>query len=129
VTTVKSSLTEALRDRYVIERELGRGGMATVYLARDLKHGRLVALKVLDGELSASVGPERFHREIRVTASLDHPHILPMLDSGDAAGLLWYTMPYVEGESLGDRLRRETQLPVEVLARSFIADSSLVYVC
>jgi serine/threonine-protein kinase len=87
--------------------------MATVYLAQDLKHGRLVALKVLHAEVAATVGPERFLREIRVTARLDHPHILPVLDSGGAAGLLWYTMPYVEGESLRDRLRRETQLSVE----------------
>ena len=95
-----------------MERELGRGGMATVYLARDLKHDRLVALKVLHSELAHALGPERFLREIRTTAGLDHPHILPVLDSGEASGLLWYAMPYVEGETLRDRLRRETQLPV-----------------
>jgi eukaryotic-like serine/threonine-protein kinase len=91
--------------------------MATVYLVRDLKHDRLVALKVLAPELTASVGPERFIREIRLTARLDHPHILPVLDSGEDAGRLWYTMPYVEGESLRDRLRRETQLPVDESVR------------
>ena len=95
-----SSLTDALRDRYVVERELGHGGMATVYLVRDLKHDRLVALKVLHPELAHALGPERFLREIRTTARLDHPHILPVFDSGEAAGLLWYTMPYVEGETL-----------------------------
>jgi tetratricopeptide (TPR) repeat protein/predicted outer membrane lipoprotein len=103
----------ALADRYTIERDLGRGGMATVYLARDLKRDRLVALKVLHSELVYTLGPERFLREIRTTARLDHPHILPVLDSGEAGGLLWYTMPYVRGESLRDRLARETQLPVE----------------
>jgi TolB-like protein len=113
VTAVESFLTDALRDRYVIKRELGRGGMATVYLAHDLKHDRLVALKLLHRELAAALGPERFLREIRLTARLDHPHILPVFDSGEAAGLLWYTMPYVEGESLRERLRREVQLPVE----------------
>ncbi len=87
--------------------------MATVYLARDLKHSRLVALKVLHPELAHALGPERFLREIQFTARLDHPHILPVHDSGEAAALLWYTMPYVEGESLRDRLRREVQLPIE----------------
>jgi serine/threonine-protein kinase len=101
-----------LDDRYRLERELGRGGMATVYLAKDLKHDRQVALKVLHPELAASLGPERFQREIRTTARLQHPHILPVLDSGEVAGQLWYTMPYVEGESLRDRLRREMQLPL-----------------
>ena len=108
-----SALVEALRDRYVLERELGRGGMATVHLARDLKHGRPVALKVLHPELAASLGPERFLREIRTTAQLRHPHILPVHDSGEAAGQLWYTMPYVEGESLRARLTRERQLSLE----------------
>jgi tetratricopeptide (TPR) repeat protein len=91
--------------------------MATVYLARDLKHDRPVALKVLHAELGATLGPERFLREIRLTARLDHPHILPVLESGEAGGLLWYTMPYVEGESLRDRLRRERQLPVQDAVR------------
>ncbi len=113
MTAVNSPLADALRDRYVIERELGRGGMATVYLAHDVEHGRPVGLKVLHPDLAAAVGPERFLREIQVTARLDHPHILPVLASGEAAGLLWYAMPYVEGESLRDRLRRETQLSVE----------------
>jgi serine/threonine protein kinase len=101
---VESSATEALSraiaDRYRLEKELGRGGMATVYLARDLKHDRSVALKVLHPELAATLGPERFLREIRLVARLQHPHILTVLDSGEAAGHLWFTMPYVEGESL-----------------------------
>ena len=91
--------------------------MATVYLARDLRHDRPVALKVLHPELAATLGPERFLREIRLTARLDHPHILPVLDSGEAGERLWYTMPYVEGESLRDRLRRERQLPVQDAVR------------
>jgi TolB-like protein/Tfp pilus assembly protein PilF len=106
-------LAAALRDRYVLERELGRGGMATVFLARDLRHDRQVALKVLHPELAATLGPERFQREIRLAARLQHPHILTVHDSGETAGQLWFTMPLVEGESLRDRLRRETQLPVE----------------
>src|SRR5499433_2080779 len=109
----RTELTNALADRYTIERELGRGGMATVFLARDLKHGRPVALKVLLGELAATLGPERFQREIHFAARLQHPHILTVLDSGEAAGQLWFTMPFVEGESLRDRLRRERQLPVD----------------
>jgi eukaryotic-like serine/threonine-protein kinase len=117
VADIAVQLRDALRDRYTIERELGRGGMATVYLARDLKHDRLVALKVLHLELAATLGPDRFLREIRTTARLEHPHILPVFDSGDANGLLWYTMPYVEGESLRDRLHREVQLPVEDAVR------------
>ena len=112
-----SSLREALRDRYLLERELGRGGMATVYLARDLKHDRLIALKLLHPELAHALGPDRFLREIRTTARLEHPHILPVFDSGEAAGVLWYTMPYVEGESLRDRLRREGQLPLDEAIR------------
>jgi serine/threonine-protein kinase len=108
-----AALREGLQDRYAFERELGRGGMATVWLARDLKHDRPVALKVLHPELAATMGPERFQREIRLAARLQHPHILTVLDSGESAGRLWFTMPYVEGESLRDRLRRERQLPVE----------------
>jgi len=106
-------LQEALGGRYAIQRELGRGGMATVFLADDLKHHRPVALKVLKPELAAALGPERFLREIEVTAKLNHPHILPLLDSGDAASFLYYAMPYVEGESLRDRLVREGQLPID----------------
>jgi serine/threonine-protein kinase len=108
-----AELAEALQDRYTIERELGRGGMATVYLAHDLRHDRPVALKILLPELAASLGPERFQREIHFAARLQHPHILTVLDSGEAAGQLWFTMPFVEGESLRDRLRRERQLPVD----------------
>ena len=106
-------LQAALADRYAIERELGRGGMATVYLARDRKHDRPVAVKVLRPELAAALGPERFLREIKLAARLTHPHILPLHDSGEADGFLFYVMPYVEGESLRDRLTRERQLPVE----------------
>ena len=112
-----AALREGLRDRYTLERELGRGGMATVFLARDLKHDRPVALKVLHPELAASLGPDRFQREIHVAARLQHPHILTVHDSGDAAGRLWFTMPFVEGESLRDRLTRERQLPVEDAVR------------
>jgi Tol biopolymer transport system component len=102
----------ALADRYVPEGELGRGGMATVYLARDLRHRRQVALKVLHPELSSVLGPERFLQEIELTAKLQHPHILPLFDSGSANGLLYYVMPRVEGETLRRRLERERQLPV-----------------
>ena len=109
----REDCAKGLADRYTLERELGRGGMATVYLAQDLKHDRPVALKVLHPELAASLGPERFQREIRFAARLQHPHILTVLDSGEAAGQLWFTMPFVEGETLRDRLRRERQLPVE----------------
>src|SRR5438132_11194118 len=91
--------------------------MATVYLARDLKHNRLVALKVLHPELAQTLGPERFQREIKLAARLQHPHILTVHDSGETAGQLWFTMPYVEGESLRDRLRRERQLPVDAALR------------
>jgi serine/threonine protein kinase len=106
-------LAAALADRYRIERELGEGGMATVYLARDLKHDRDVAIKVLKPELAAVVGSERFLAEIRTTANLQHPGILPLHDSGEVDSLLYYVMPYVEGESLRDRLDREQQLPVD----------------
>ena len=102
-----------MSDRYDIESELGAGGMATVYLASDLKHDRNVAVKVLKPELSAVIGGERFLAEIRTTANLQHPHILPLFDSGEADGLLYYVMPYVEGESLHERLEREGTLPVE----------------
>jgi serine/threonine protein kinase/tetratricopeptide (TPR) repeat protein len=106
-------LRDALSGRYTIDRELGRGGMATVYLARDLRHGRLVAIKVLRAELAASVGSERFHREIQTAAQLQHPHILALHDSGEADGVLFYVMPFVEGESLRERLAREHQLPLD----------------
>jgi serine/threonine-protein kinase len=105
-------LNRALAERYRVSHEIGRGGMATVYRAHDLKHDRPVALKVLKPELAAALGTDRFLREITLTARLDHPHILPLLDSGEADGLLYYVMPYVEGESLRDRLNREKQLPV-----------------
>ena len=107
-----ANLTTALADRYRIERELGAGGMATVYLAEDLKHKRKVAIKVLRAELGAAVGAERFLREIETTANLRHPHILPLYDSGSVDGFLYYVMPLVEGESLRDRLDREKQLPI-----------------
>ena len=113
VANVPAQLAAALSDRYRLERELGRGGMATVYLAEDLKHHRKVAVKVLHPELTAVLGAERFLREIEIAARLDHPHILPLYDSGEAAGFLFYVMPYVEGESLRDRLEREKQLPLE----------------
>ena len=109
-----AELQAALADRYVIERELGSGGMATVYLARDVKHGRYVALKVLSPALAASIGADRFLREIELAARLQHPHIVTVFDSGDAGGILWYTMPYVEGETLRARLERERQLPLDV---------------
>src|SRR5438034_761747 len=105
-------LQAALADRYTIERELGRGGMATVYLAQDLKHHRKVAIKVLKPELAAALGPERFLQEIEIAAGLTHPHILPLYDSGEATGLLYYVMPYVEGETLRNRLDRAGQLPL-----------------
>jgi serine/threonine protein kinase/tetratricopeptide (TPR) repeat protein len=110
---VFSRLSESLVDRYRIERELGAGGMATVYRAHDLKHDRAVALKVLHPDLSSSLGAERFAREVRTAARLQHPNILTVFDSGDADGQLWYTMPLVDGESLRDRLNREQQLPVQ----------------
>src|SRR5688572_17860469 len=110
---VPASLRDALADRYTLERELGRGGMAVVYLARDLRHDRPVALKVLRPELAVTLGPERFQREVRLAARLQHPHILTVHDSGEAAGQLWFTMPFVEGESLRQRLARERQLPID----------------
>ena len=106
-------LTAALADRYVIERELGAGGMATVYLAEDLKHKRQVAIKVLKPELAAVLGAERFVQEITTTAALQHPHILPLFDSGEADGFLYYVMPFIDGETLRDKLDRETQLGVD----------------
>ena len=108
-----AGLNAALADRYIIDRELGRGGMATVYLARDPKHERFLALKTLRPEVAMALGRERFLREIKLAASLQHPNILPVYDSGDAGGTLYYVMPFVEGESLRDRLDREPQLPLE----------------
>ena len=118
-------LQEALADRYPIERPLGRGGMATVYLARDLKHHRPVAVKVLHPELAAGLGSERFLREIRIEAGLQHPHILPLHDSGEAAGFLYYVMPFVAGESLRQRLAREGRLSLADAIRigSNVADA------
>jgi serine/threonine-protein kinase len=106
-------LTAALGDRYHVEREIGHGGMAVVFLAEDLKHRRRVAIKLLKPDLSAILGSERFFREIEIAATLQHPHILPLFDSGEAAGLLYYVMPFVEGESLRQRLEREEQLPID----------------
>src|SRR5688572_156875 len=115
------SLQTALSHRYRVERQIGVGGMATVYLARDLRHDRNVALKLLKPELGAVLGVERFLSEIRVTANLQHPHLLPLFDSGEADGLLYYVMPFVEGESLRGRLDREKQLPVNEAIRITIA--------
>ncbi len=105
-------LQSALSDRYRLDREVGAGGMATVYLAEDVRHDRRVALKVLRPELAAVIGAERFLAEIKLTANLQHPHILPLFDSGEADGYLFYVMPFVEGETLRDRMTREKQLPV-----------------
>jgi tetratricopeptide (TPR) repeat protein/tRNA A-37 threonylcarbamoyl transferase component Bud32 len=114
---LKRALTAALADRYEILDEIGRGGMATVYLALDLRHGSRVAIKVLHPELVASMGGPRFTREIQITARLQHPHILPVLDSGEAAGTSYFVMPFVEGESLAQRLKRETRLSVTEAVR------------
>ena len=113
LTDVLDRLRSALGDRYDIERQVGEGGMATVYRAKDLKHERTVAIKVLRQELSVSLGADRFLREIRVAANLQHPNILGLYDSGESEGLLYYVMPFVEGESLRDRLNREQQLPIQ----------------
>ena len=104
-------LKTTLADRYKIERVLGEGGMATVYLARDLKHDRHVAVKVLRPELGATLGAARFLREVSIAANLTNPHILPLHDSGQAGSLLYYVMPYIDGESLRDRLLRDGRLP------------------
>lgn len=111
------NLTAAISDRYLIERELGQGGMATVYLAEDIRHHRKVAIKVLRPELSSALGSERFPREIEIIAQLNHPHILPLHDSGQAAGYLFYVMPYLEGETLRERLDREGKLEVGTAVR------------
>ena len=106
-------LRTALADRYDVEREVGRGGMAPVFPAQDRRHGRPVAVKVLHPELAIGLGPDRFLREIQIAARLQHPHIVPLYDSGQAGDLLYYVMPYVEGESLRQRLEREQRLPNE----------------
>jgi TolB-like protein/Tfp pilus assembly protein PilF len=113
MTDVRTHLQSALSDRYRIDREVGRGGMATVYLAQDLRHHRPVALKVLHPDLAMSLGPERFLREIQIAARLQHPHIVPLYDSGQAGELLYYVMPFIEGESLRQRLERDGKLPLE----------------
>src|SRR4051794_21875254 len=113
MTNTLESLQAALADRYTFDREIGQGGMATVYLARDIKHGRSVAVKVLKPELGAVLGAELFPPEIRVPANPQHPTLLPLFDSGEANGLLFYVMPFVEGKSLRARLDREKQLPIE----------------
>src|SRR5262245_18201130 len=115
MTTTRLAAT--LEGRYTIDRELGVGGMATVYLAEDLRHHRQVAIKVLRPELAAVIGAERFLSEIRTTANLQHPHILPLFDSGEAHGQLYYFMPFVEGISLRDRLTREKRLPIPEAVR------------
>ena len=114
-------LVAALADRYRIERELGQGGMATVYLAQDLKHDRKVALKVLKPELAAVIGAERFVVEIKTTAALQHPHILPLFDSGTADGFLYYVMPFIDGETLRAKLDRETQLGIDEAVKITVA--------
>jgi serine/threonine protein kinase len=117
VADLREQLESGLADRYRIERELGRGGMATVFLAQDLRHERPVALKVLHPELAHALGPERFQLEIKLAARLQHPHILSVHDSGETAGQLWFTMPFVQGESIRQRLLREKQLPVDEALR------------
>ena len=114
---IPERLQAALADRYRLDREVGQGGMATVYLAQDLKHNRRVALKVLRPELAAALGPERFVREVETVAQLQHTHILPLFDSGEADGFLYYVMPFVEGESLRERLKREGSIPIHEAVR------------
>ena len=117
MTDALTRMTADLADRYRIDREIGQGGMATVYLAHDVRHDRRVALKMLRPELAAVIGAERFLAEIKTTAGLQHPHILPLHDSGEAGGTVFYVMPYVEGESLRDRLKRDKQIPVDEAIR------------
>jgi len=117
LSDILDKLAAALSDRYTVKRELGRGGMAVVFAAEDLKHHRQVAIKVLRPELAQSLGADRFLHEIELTAGLQHPHIVPLYDSGNADGFLYYVMPYVEGESLRDRMQREGKLPVEEVTR------------
>ncbi len=110
-------MKSVLADRYTIERKLGEGGMATVYLAHDVKHDRKVAIKVLRPELAAVLGAERFVQEIKTTANLQHPHILPLFDSGEADSFLYYVMPFIDCETLRDKLNREKQLGIEEAVR------------
>lgn len=116
-TELAKELAVAVADQYAVLREVGRGGSAVVFLATDLKHDRSVALKVLRAQLDATVSHDRFLGEIRTTARLNHPHILPLFDSGEAQGRVFFTMPFVEGESLRERLRRETRLSVDEALR------------
>src|SRR5215831_9939514 len=118
---IVAQLNTALAERYDVEREIGAGGIATVFLAHDLRHKRRVAIKVLKPELAALLGGERFLSEIQIAASLQHPNLLPLFDSGETDGLLYYVMPYVDGESLRRRLERERQLPVDDAVRIAIA--------
>ena len=128
VTSDNSAFFDALATTYIVERELGRGGMATVYLARELHHRRLVALKVLRESLAVELGAERFLREIETAARLQHPHILPVFDSGETTGRLWFTMPYVEGETLRQRLERKPRLETaEALRIAREAAQALAY--
>ncbi|HUF29478.1 MAG TPA: serine/threonine-protein kinase, partial [Gemmatimonadaceae bacterium] len=113
MTSPLQDLQQALGERYVVVKEIGRGGMATVYLARDPQDDTPVAVKVLEPDLAGSVGAQRFLREIRITAQLDHPGILTLSDSGESDGTLYYVMPYVEGESLGGRMKRDRQLSID----------------
>ena len=117
MTDTIDRLKSALADQYAIERELGAGGMATVYLAHDVKHDREVAVKVLRPDLAMHIGSDRFLREIKMAASLQHPHIVPLYDSGETDGFLWYVMPYIKGESLRDKLDREHELPIAEAVR------------
>jgi serine/threonine-protein kinase len=113
VSELLSELRDALPERYQVDRQIGQGGMATVFVARDTRYGRNVAVKVLNPDLASSLGAERFEREIQILGRLNHPHILSVLDSGESHGLLYYVMPFVEGESLRDRLDRDGQLPID----------------
>ncbi len=112
MTDVAERLANAISDRYTVLSEVGQSGMATVYLAEDVRHHRKVAIKVLHPELSAVLGGDRFLKEIEFTANLQHPHILPLFDSGSAEGLLYYVMPFIDGETLRARMNRERQLPI-----------------
>ncbi|NIU51573.1 MAG: protein kinase, partial [Gemmatimonadetes bacterium] len=113
MSDLKQRLDNGLTGRYTVERELGEGGMAIVFLAQDLRHNRSIALKVLRPEVASEIGADRFLREIKLAAGLTHPHILPLYDSGEADGLLFYVMPNMEGNSLRQRLEKENQLPLD----------------